>query len=537
MDKWARLTAEQRDNLVAYLDGELDEELTQQIDRVLVQSEVARHEVEALARTWEMLDLLPRPHAREDFTERTLTTLKVSEMRPRLVDQPWFAVVRKGGVMLVWLAGLAVCALLGFAATTRWVPNPQAEMLANLPLLENLDLYLEVQELEFVHQLQRLQIFGTSEPTPPGTVIRRASGPTENPDRETLQARYQRVVEMPLSRRQRLQYNWNLFQSLPEDKKLQVQALHAELEQQPQSIRDLLQTYDIWLQTLTPGQRDDLRTASSTAERIRLVREFKDKQDANRETQVFELNLDLHRMKPPMPPPPFLEEQDLAILMDSIQRTFPAPVLQSLEQRYQHATTPTDRYLEIYQYYLMTWSRQISDEQVQEIVESFRDEGLKTYFKSRPIEQQRFGLMMLLGRGLHAHVVRALEPHYPTQEQLREFFVNLNGERRHELMQMRSDDLTRELIKDYFEHLDDPQIRRLREFLSRLRALPWGGDRRWGDRPFFSTYGPGRPPGPPGERGPGAERPPGMGERGPNDRRGPRPRPPEEPVPFEPPKF
>jgi anti-sigma factor RsiW len=542
MDKWARLSAEQRDNLVAYLDGELDEELTQQIDKVLVQSEVARHEVEALARTWELLDLLPRPQARDDFTQRTLTTLKVSEMRPRLVDQPWFAHVRKGGVVLMWIAGLAVCALLGYAATNQWVPNPHAEMLADLPLLESLDLYLEVQELEFVHQLQRQQIFSVGDPAPAGAAARRiapASSAQAGSPGNLIQARYQQVVEMPLTRRQRIQNNWHTLQSLPPEKQQQLRALHAELEQQPPALHDLLETYDVWLQTLTPGQRDDLRQAASTAERIRLVREFKDRQDASRETQVFELNLDLQRMKPRMPPPPYLEEAELAALMDSLERTFPAPIQQGLQQRHQQAATPTDRYLEIYQYYLTTWARQITDEQVQAIIEELRDENVKRYFQSRPLEQQRLGLMMLLGKGMHAHVVRALEPHYPTQEQLRNFFVNLSGERRHELMQMRSDDLTRELIKDYFEQLKDPQIHRLREFLTRLRAIPWGWERRGGERPFFSSFGPGRPPaerGPEGERGPGGER----GDRlpGPGDARGHRPRPPEPgPVPFEQPKF
>ena len=42
MAKALRLTAEQRDNLVAYLDGELEEAETQYIDQVLAKKQLLR---------------------------------------------------------------------------------------------------------------------------------------------------------------------------------------------------------------------------------------------------------------------------------------------------------------------------------------------------------------------------------------------------------------------------------------------------------------------------------------------------------------
>ena len=70
MEKTLRLSAEQREDLVAYLDGELPDQKAQLIDQVLARSEVARHEVEALARTWEMLDVLPTPKAPSEKRSR-----------------------------------------------------------------------------------------------------------------------------------------------------------------------------------------------------------------------------------------------------------------------------------------------------------------------------------------------------------------------------------------------------------------------------------------------------------------------------------
>lgn len=159
MDKAPRLTAEARDDLVAYLDGELDESRSGQIDQVLARSEVARHEVEALARTWELLDVLPRVAAPADFAETTMTSLKVAETRTPITEQPWFDYVRRGGVVAVWAAALAVSAAVGFQITSRWVPNPHEEMLRDLPLLEKLHQYEDVKDVEFLRQLQKINAF------------------------------------------------------------------------------------------------------------------------------------------------------------------------------------------------------------------------------------------------------------------------------------------------------------------------------------------------------------------------------------------
>ena len=71
-----RLTPAERANLVAYLDGELNEAESRAIATKLSLSPTARREVEALEKTWELLEQLPRPKAPENFTERTLTEVR-----------------------------------------------------------------------------------------------------------------------------------------------------------------------------------------------------------------------------------------------------------------------------------------------------------------------------------------------------------------------------------------------------------------------------------------------------------------------------
>ena len=162
MAKTLRLSADQRDDLVAYLDGELPDGQAQAIDQVLAQSEVARHEVEALARTWEMLDALPVPKASSEFVERTMTTLKVGEVPYNITEQPWFGYVKRGSVLAVWFAVLGLAGWFGFQITTRWVPNEQEQILNDLPVLQNLDAYQEVETFNFLEQLNRSGEFNTS---------------------------------------------------------------------------------------------------------------------------------------------------------------------------------------------------------------------------------------------------------------------------------------------------------------------------------------------------------------------------------------
>lgn len=159
MEKTLRLSAEQREDLVAYLDGELPDQKAQLIDQVLARSEVARHEVEALARTWEMLDVLPTPKAPPEFTERTMTTLKVAEVPFSVSDQPWFGILKRAAVVAVWVVAIGLSGWLGFKVTNQWVRNPARQLLEDLPTLQKLDQYQEVESKDFLERLQKSRLF------------------------------------------------------------------------------------------------------------------------------------------------------------------------------------------------------------------------------------------------------------------------------------------------------------------------------------------------------------------------------------------
>jgi hypothetical protein len=154
------LTEAQRENLVAYLDGELDEDNSRQIEQVLAASPTARREVEVLMGTWEMLDVLPQREASEQFVEDTMATIELAKQsttieHPLTDSQPKFPIK----TVAVWMTGLAVSAIFGFFITNQLIPNPSETLVQELPLINELHLYSEVDSLEFLTELQQAELF------------------------------------------------------------------------------------------------------------------------------------------------------------------------------------------------------------------------------------------------------------------------------------------------------------------------------------------------------------------------------------------
>lgn len=155
VDKLVRLTSEQRSNFVAYLDGELEEPQAREIEQLLTQNEVARHDMESLAAAWELLDELPRVNAPENFSQKTMATLAMEGQHTSLQEQPWYLTTRYYTRMVIgWILVLA-CGAGGYLAARTLPPSPNDALINNYPLLRNLDHYQEIGSSDFLDKLQR----------------------------------------------------------------------------------------------------------------------------------------------------------------------------------------------------------------------------------------------------------------------------------------------------------------------------------------------------------------------------------------------
>jgi len=148
-----RLTAAERDNLVAYLDGELNEAEAQAIATKLTHSATARREIEILGKTWELLDHLPRPLAPEDFTERTLNNVRFDSQRGDRLQSVLALGARNTGRVALWVAACLLTFFAAFAAARWGWPDPSTRLVRDLPLAEHLEEYREVGDFEFLNQL------------------------------------------------------------------------------------------------------------------------------------------------------------------------------------------------------------------------------------------------------------------------------------------------------------------------------------------------------------------------------------------------
>ena len=155
MAKLTRLTADDRDNLVAYLDGELDEQTTRRVESVLAQSNVARTDVEQLARTYELLDMLDTPKASVEFTERTVASIRLDRFKPALSQQRWFQQAKRFGVLSLWTLAMVIAGAAGYYTTQFAVPVVDDQLLNDYPLIQQVDVYSEIGSHDFLDRLSR----------------------------------------------------------------------------------------------------------------------------------------------------------------------------------------------------------------------------------------------------------------------------------------------------------------------------------------------------------------------------------------------
>lgn len=156
-----RLTSAERANLVAYLDGELNEAEAQAIATKLTKSATARREIEALEKAWELLDYLPRSKASDDFTARTLTEVERLSTEGGRFESAVRETTRRVLRVAVWTLVSLLTVGAGYAVT-QWVwPNPTARLARDLSIAEHLDEYRDVGDFEFLEILAHSSEFGT----------------------------------------------------------------------------------------------------------------------------------------------------------------------------------------------------------------------------------------------------------------------------------------------------------------------------------------------------------------------------------------
>lgn len=144
--------------LVAYLDGELDETASRRIEQLLATRPEVCRRLGELQQAWEMLDQLDRSETDQRLTQSTMEAVVAaaeSDASPTVGRWP---TRRVGG----WLSAAAVVmatTVLGFGFGAVMAPDPNRELIENLPVLENLDAYRQVDSVDFLRMLRHEGLF------------------------------------------------------------------------------------------------------------------------------------------------------------------------------------------------------------------------------------------------------------------------------------------------------------------------------------------------------------------------------------------
>jgi anti-sigma factor RsiW len=169
MAKSSRLSDTDRENLVAYLDGELDAKTARLVEEQIRRDPNVRTEFDALSRTWEILDFLPRAEPSPNFSSKTLQ--QVSVLRPAVAPASR-SQFRSWALAISWAAAVLLAALVGYGSVSFLMERHQRQaaeesqadidqqLLRDLRVIENQHLYRHVDDIQLLRALDDPDLFG-----------------------------------------------------------------------------------------------------------------------------------------------------------------------------------------------------------------------------------------------------------------------------------------------------------------------------------------------------------------------------------------
>jgi len=146
------------EQLVAYLDGELDDDCSRRVEALLAGHPKAREQLARLERTWSLLDGLDRPQVEETFTRTTIEMVSLQE-EAELSRQRAQAPRRRVRRWVIGGVGLLAAVLAGFLAVAGFWPEPDRQFLRDLPLLEDYDELNQIEDADFLQMLYDQGLF------------------------------------------------------------------------------------------------------------------------------------------------------------------------------------------------------------------------------------------------------------------------------------------------------------------------------------------------------------------------------------------
>ncbi|HEY2146871.1 MAG TPA: hypothetical protein VGH32_02975, partial [Pirellulales bacterium] len=279
------------EELVAYLDGQLDSEAARQVEARLASEDRVRRRLQELAQSWDMLDQLPHAVADDTFTRSTVQMVALAAEK-EVVEQQAVEPRRRRRRWLMAGALAVVAASCGFFATAKVWSDPNEKLVRDLSTIENVESYSQVGDIDFLRRLSDDGIFpddatDTTASKPGGGPAERdesraAKEPPPSGSLDTAEQRREYLAKMPPQAREELRSKFETFEALSHDEQQKLRDLDDKLNADPHEdhLRHVLARYSEWLKTLLTTERAELSDGKkSPAERAQLVRSFRHEQE------------------------------------------------------------------------------------------------------------------------------------------------------------------------------------------------------------------------------------------------------------------
>ena len=150
------------EDLVAYLDGEMDLPGSREIENRLAREPEVRRQLQRLQQSWDLLDRLPRSHVDDTFVRTTVEMLAV-RAEEELAEEQKREPIRRAGIVALVLGAAAAAAVGGFALARWQWPNPNEQLARDLPVLQHLDELRQADSVEFLRQMHEAGLFTSGE--------------------------------------------------------------------------------------------------------------------------------------------------------------------------------------------------------------------------------------------------------------------------------------------------------------------------------------------------------------------------------------
>jgi anti-sigma factor RsiW len=137
--------------LVAYLDGEISEAERATIEQRIANEPDLSQRLDDLRATWQLLDHLSPTEPTDDFTKTTVTMTAVRSHRSavsRFIRRRWKT-----------LAGVVASLAVGYGVVFLPMQYEKQKRLRDVPVIDNVDLYLHAESMEFLRQLDSEELF------------------------------------------------------------------------------------------------------------------------------------------------------------------------------------------------------------------------------------------------------------------------------------------------------------------------------------------------------------------------------------------